>query len=156
LLEIGTRHRILRQAFQQHLAFVEKAGRTVSALERKMLDEGLLQDGKLAVLRVAFDRADRFAVEARRRNDAGRDGVTRPVGIVDDHRAAQALRGPAAELGAGHPEIFPQEIVHGEVVAHVSRAVCAAVDGHGQSGHWSAPLSMAWVTGTDWKRWPVA
>ena len=24
------------------------------------------------------------------------------------------------------------------------------------SGHASTPLSMAWVTGSDWKRWPVA
>ena len=100
-----------------------------------MLDEGLLQHGKLAVLGVAFDRADGFAVETRRRNDAGRAGVARPVGIIDDHRAAQALRGAAAELGAGHPEIFAQEIVHRQIVAHVHRAVGATIDGESQCRH---------------------
>ena len=64
-----------------------------------------LQNGGLAVLGKAFHRADRLAVEAQRRKDAGGAGVARPVGIIDDDRAAQALRGAAAELGTGHPEI---------------------------------------------------
>jgi len=37
-----------------------------------MHDESFLQGGKLAVLGVAFDGADRLAVEACGRNDAGR------------------------------------------------------------------------------------
>jgi hypothetical protein len=41
-----------------------------------VLNEGLLQNRKLAVLGVSFDGADRLAVEAHRRNDAGRAGVT--------------------------------------------------------------------------------
>ncbi len=92
---------------------------------------------------MAFDRADRLAIEARRRNDAGRAGVARPIRIIDDHRATQALRGAAAELGAGQPEEFAQEIVHRQVVAHVHRAVRATVDRDAQCGHASAPLSMA-------------
>ena len=37
----------------------------------------------------------------------------------------------AAELGAGHPEILAQEIVHRQIVAHVHRADGAAVDRDG-------------------------
>src|SRR3981189_2877989 len=121
-----------------------------------MLDESLLQSRKLAVLGMAFDGADRLAVEARRRNDAGRGGVARPVGTIDDHRATQALRDAAAELGAGHPEALAQEIVQRQIIAHVHRAVRAAVDREAECRHASAPLSMVWVTGKDWKRRPVA
>src|SRR5712671_4746687 len=82
--EIGARHRLLRETLQQDLALVQEAGGAIAALERKMLDESRLQRRKLAVLGVAFDGADRLAVEARRRNDAGRGGVARPVGTIDD------------------------------------------------------------------------
>ena len=83
-----------------------------------------------------------LAVEARRRDDAGRAGVARAVGVVDDHRAAQALRGAAAELGAGHPEHLAQEVVHRQIVAHLHRAVGATVDRDAQRRHESAPFSM--------------
>ena len=99
---------------------LRKPGGAIAALEGEVLDKGLLQGGKLAVLGMAFDGADRLAVEACRRDDAGRAGVARPVGIIDDDRAAQALRGAAAELGAGHAEIFAQEIVHRQIVAHLA------------------------------------
>src|SRR5262252_9495825 len=98
---------------------------------------------------MAFDRADRLAVEARRGDDASGTGEARAVGIVDDHRTAQALRHAAAELGAGHAEIFAQVVVHRQIIAHVGRSVGATVDGNGESGHLRASLSMAWVTGTD-------
>src|SRR4051812_1702010 len=123
LLEIRSRHRLLRQTFQQNLSLVQKAGGAISTLKRKMLDESFLQNRKLAVLRMAFDRADRLAVEVRRRDHTGRHGVARPVGIIDDDCAAQALRGAAAELGPGHPEILAQEIVHRQLVAYLARAV---------------------------------
>ena len=99
-----------------------------------------------------FDGADRLAVETHRRDDTGRAGETRSVCIVDDDGAAQALSGTAAELGAGHPEIFAQEIVHRQFIAHLPRAVSATIDRDGQHRHLSAPLIMAWVTGNDWKR----
>ena len=107
----------------------------------KCVDEGLLQKRKLAISCMTFDGTDRLAVETDRRDDAGRAGVARPVGIVDDDSATQALRGTAAELGAGHPEIFAQEIVHREIVADLSRSVRAAIDRDAQFGHASAPLS---------------
>src|SRR6476661_3061542 len=154
--EIGARHRLLRETLQQDLALVQEAGGAIAALERKMLDECLLQSGELAVLRMALDRADCLAVETRRRHDAGRGGVARPVGSINDHRATQTLRRAAPELGAGHPEVFAQKIVHRETVANIRRFVRAAVDGDAQFGHVSAPLSMVWVTGRDWKRRPVA
>src|SRR6267142_7061511 len=52
--EIGARHRLLRQTLQQDLALVQEAGGAIAALERKMLDECLLQSGELAVLRMAL------------------------------------------------------------------------------------------------------
>src|SRR5438093_13019672 len=75
-----------------------------------MLNERFLQNRELAVLGKAFHRADRLAVEAHRRNDAGGAGVAGPVRIIDDDRAAKALRGAAAELGTGHPEILAQKL----------------------------------------------
>ena len=43
-------------------------------------------------------------------------------------RFRQALRRATTEFGAGHAEIFAQEIIHRQVVAHVARAVHAAID----------------------------
>src|SRR5450830_637851 len=151
-LEIGTRYRLLCQTLKQNLALVEETGGTIAALESEVVDESFLKNRKFAVLRMAFDRADSFAVEARRRNDAGRAGVARPVGIIDNHRATQALRSAAAELGAGHPEVLAQKIIHRQIVAHFPRAVRATIDRQSQCCHLSTPLSMAWVTGKDWKR----
>src|ERR1700722_16742882 len=117
-----------------------------------MLDESLLQGRELAVLRVAFDGANRFAVEACGRNDAGWARMARPIRIIDDDRATQALRRPAAELGAGHAEMFAQKIIHCQIVAHVLRTVGATVDHDGERSHLGASasracLSMAWDTG---------
>ena len=53
-----------------------------------MLDKGFLQHGQLAVLGVSLDGADLLAMEARRRHDAGRVGVTGPVRQIDDDHAA--------------------------------------------------------------------
>src|SRR5262245_8724980 len=44
LLKVRPRHRLLRQTLEQNLALVQESGRTVAALERKMLDEGFLQN----------------------------------------------------------------------------------------------------------------
>ena len=43
LLEIGARDRRLRQALEQDLALVEKAGRAIAALKGEVGDKGLLQ-----------------------------------------------------------------------------------------------------------------
>ena len=77
---------------------------------------------------MAFDSPDRLAREAYRRNDACRACLAGPVGIVDDHRAAQALRHPTAEFSAGKPQIFPQEVVHRQFVAYLKRSVDFAID----------------------------
>src|SRR5580704_2952978 len=132
LLEIGPGDRRLRQALEKDLALVEEARRAIAALEGEIINKSLLQRSELTVLRMAFDGANRFAVEACGRDDAGRARIARPVGIIDDNRATQALRSAAAELGAGHAQIFAQEIVHCQVVAHVLWAVGASVDGDGE------------------------
>src|SRR4051812_11341399 len=100
---------------------------------------------------MAFDSANGLAVEIHRRDDTGRAGETRSVCVVDDDGAAQALRGTAAELGAGHPKIFAQEIVHREIVANLRRSMRLAIDRNAQLGHASTPLSRLAVTGRDWK-----
>src|SRR5262245_46102537 len=92
LREIDPRARLLHQAFKQNLSLVHEPGRAVAALKGKVFDERFLQRGKLAILGMAFHRSDRLAVEVYCRNDAGRAGVARPVGIIDDDRATQTLR----------------------------------------------------------------
>src|ERR1700730_14590680 len=109
LLEIGAGDGLLGQTFQQDLTLVQKTRSAIPALKSKMLDESFLQNRKLAVFRVAFDRSDGFTVEACRRNYAAGTGIARPIRVIDDHHTAQALRGAAAELGAGQPWVLAQE-----------------------------------------------
>src|SRR5262249_57778989 len=85
LLEIRSRHRLLRQTFQQNLSLVQKAGGAISTLKREMLDESFLQNRKLAVLRMAFDRTDGLAVEVHRRNHTGRHSMARPLRTIHHH-----------------------------------------------------------------------
>jgi hypothetical protein len=122
-------------------------------LKGEMADEGLLQRGQLTILGMAFHGADRLAIEADRGDDAGGARVAPACGSIDDNRAAQALGGTAAELRSGHAKDLAQEVVHGQLVANLHRAVRVAVDGQGKGGHESAPLSMlASVTGRAWNR----
>src|ERR1700738_3869679 len=106
LLEIGAGDRRLRQALEKDLALVEEARRAIAALEGKIINESLLQRRELTVLRMAFHGANRFAVEACGRDDAGRARIARPVGIIDDDRTTQALRGAAAQPGPGPAALF--------------------------------------------------
>src|SRR3954468_11305881 len=96
LLQRRARDRCPRQALQQDLALVEKAGGAIAALKGEMRDEGLLQGRELAVPGVPLDGADRLAVEIHGGRDAGRAGGAGAVGRVDDDGAAQAFRGAAA------------------------------------------------------------
>src|SRR5262249_60807362 len=100
LLEIRSRHRLLRQTFEQDLTLVQKTGGAIAALKCKMLDESLLQNGKLTVLRMAFDRADGLAVEVHRRNHTSRHGMARPPAVLHHYRATQALPGAPPEPAA--------------------------------------------------------
>src|SRR6187431_1955694 len=118
VFEISALHGRLGQTLQQDLPLVEKARGAVAALEGEVPNEGLLQRREFAISGKPLDRANGFAVEAYRRGNAGRTGVARAIGFIDDHGATQALRGATAELGAGHAEILAQEIVHREFVAH--------------------------------------
>ena len=81
-LKIGARYRLLCQTFEQNLALVEEAGRTVAALKGEMLDERFLQSGKFAILGMALHRADRLAVKICRRNDTGWAGVTGVITLL--------------------------------------------------------------------------
>src|ERR1700730_5843287 len=142
-LELGARHRPFRQTLQQHLTLVQESGSAIAALERKMFDEALLQNRKLAILGVTFAGAERLAIEVHRRNDASRGGVACTLRPIDDHRATQPLRGAATEFRAGQTNDLAQKIVHRQFVAHVHRAVCTPVDREGECCHASAPFSMS-------------
>src|SRR5437588_13131111 len=48
-LKLGARHALSRQTFEQHLAFVEEAGRAVTALKGKMIADSYLQNRTHAV-----------------------------------------------------------------------------------------------------------
>jgi hypothetical protein len=63
LLEFGAVDRRFGQTFQQDLALVQEAGRAIATLECKVRDKGLLERGKLAILRMTLDGTDRLAVE---------------------------------------------------------------------------------------------
>src|SRR5947209_8045706 len=98
---------------------------------------------------MAFDGTHGFAVEACRRNHAGWAGLAGAVRIINDHRATQTLSGSAPEFGAGQPEIFAQEIIHTQIIAHLHRAIGATIDADPETAHDRAPLSMGWVTGSE-------
>src|SRR3984957_19663935 len=91
LLEIRAGDRRLRQSLEQDLALVEKTRGAIAALEGELGDKSLLQSRQLAVLRMAFDRADGLAVEACGRHDAGWARGARPVGPHDQNTSAPAL-----------------------------------------------------------------
>ena len=76
LFKICAGHAFFRQPLEQHLALVEKARGAIAALKGEVLDEGSLQNGELAVLGMAFDGADQFAVKLKLAAD------TMQVGLV--------------------------------------------------------------------------
>src|SRR5271156_4037412 len=71
-LEIVARDRLFCQTVEQHLPLVQKTGRAIAALERKVFDKALLQSRDNTIFCVPLDRADGFAVEVDRSDDASR------------------------------------------------------------------------------------
>src|SRR5262249_52740544 len=104
LLEIRSRHRLLRQTFEQDLTLVQKTGVAIAALKCKMLDKSLLQNGKLTVLRMAFDRADGLAVEVHRRNHTSRHGMALLPACIPHDRRTQGLARAARTPGTRSPQ----------------------------------------------------
>src|SRR5271170_3645306 len=149
---MGARDGLFRQTLQQDLSLVQKAGGAIAALEREVFDEALLQRREFACRGMALDGSDRLSIKADRRHDAGRLGVARPVWIIDDHCATQALGCAAPEFRAGHPEILAQEIVHCQFVAHLDRTMSATIDREPEPSHASTRFSMSAVTGKERKR----
>src|SRR6516225_8709062 len=54
--QISACYRPLGETFQQNLTLVQEPGGAIAALERKMVDESLLQGRKLTILRMPLDR----------------------------------------------------------------------------------------------------
>src|ERR1700682_4053638 len=66
VLEFGAFHRRLCQTLEQDLPLVQETRGAIAALERKMLDKGLLQRRKLAILRMPLDGSDGLAIKTHR------------------------------------------------------------------------------------------
>ena len=89
-----------------------KPGRAEAALERVALADRLLQRVQVLGVAEALDGEHLLAPGLDREHEARPDGDT-----VDDHGAGAADAVLAAEMGAGQPELFAEEV--GERHAHV-------------------------------------
>src|SRR5215831_8882617 len=150
--EIGAQRGLFCQTLQEDLSLVQKAGSAIAALERVVFDETLLQRREFACLGMALDGSDRLPVKADCGHDTGRLGVARPVRIIDNHYTTQALGCATPEFCASHSEIFAQEIVHCQLVAHFDRTVRATIDRELERTHASTRFSMSGVTGSERNR----
>ena len=113
-----------RRRGHHHARGAEAALQAVVGLERR------LDHAERAVgVGHALDRAHLGAVDVERQHVAGlhRDAV-------DVHDAGAALRGVAADVGAGQPQALAQELHEERPPLHLARDR-AAVDGHRYLGH---------------------
>src|SRR6266851_609598 len=111
-------------ALQERARGHQHAGGAEAALQAVLLGEALLDGMELARLLQALDRGDLRAVGLHREHGARLDRVA-----VEDHGARAAVRGVAADVGAGHPEHFADE-VHEQEPRLDFRLARGAVDGH--------------------------
>ena len=91
---------------QQRVRREQHAWRAVAALQAMLIPEALLQRVQLAAFREPLDREDLVAVGLCREHRAR---LHRPVAVHDDDAAAAARR-VAADVGAGQPALFAQEV----------------------------------------------
>jgi hypothetical protein len=82
----------------------DHAGRAISALERVLIEEGLLNWMKPPVLFEALDGGDLFASDRENAGDAGAHGRA-----VDQDGAGAALALAASVLGAGEGEVVAED-----------------------------------------------
>ena len=83
----------------------DHAGRAEAALQAVILAEGLLHRMQLLAVGEALDGEHVGAVRLHRQHGAGLDRLA-----VDMDDAAAALRGVAADMGAGQPQDLAQEL----------------------------------------------
>src|SRR5690606_24354208 len=92
-------------AIEQRLGRDQHPRRADAALERRMLEEFLLQRMELGAFRHALDRLDRLAVHLGAEDEAGAHQAA-----VDRHAARAAIAARAALLGAGEVELVAQHV----------------------------------------------
>ena len=91
---------------QQRVRRQQHAGRAVSALQAMLIPESLLERVQRAALREPFDRENLVAVGLHREHRAR---LHRLLAVHDDDAAAAARR-VAADVRAGQPALFAQEV----------------------------------------------
>ena len=91
---------------QQRVRRQQHAGRAVAALQAVLIPEPLLERVQRAALRQPLDREDLVAVGLHREHRAG---LHRALAVHDDDAAAAARR-VAADVRAGQPAVFAQEV----------------------------------------------
>ena len=108
----------------------DHAGRAEAALQAVMLAEGFLHRmQRRAVGGKPLDRLHLVAVGHHRKRGAGLHRLA-----VEMHDAGAALRGVAADMGAGQPQIFAQEL-HQQGTGIDIGVDGVAVHDHGNFGH---------------------
>jgi hypothetical protein len=121
----------------------DHAGRAEAALQRVILVKRLLHRMQRVALRQALD-GDHLAVLAGERQHRARFHAD----TVEMHRAAAALAGVAAHMGAGEAQMLAQELNQQGASLHLA-GNALAVHRHAHDGHaWSSwpplwPLSLA-------------
>ena len=114
----------MRVRFEQVFRGHQHAGGAEPTLERRVLNERLLQRIQRAVRRgQPLDRADMTAVRGRGQDQTGQNRLA-----IHQHRARAALPDPAAVLGPGQLQILAQYVEQQIVVGDVEMAG-DAVDG---------------------------
>src|SRR5215211_1766412 len=133
--DLGLRRR--RIAGEQRRGAHDDAGQAVAALARLLIDKGLLERmcPRLAAqgFAQALDRGDLAPLRRRHRGVAGLDAAP-----VEQHRAASAHAGAAAEPGALEFQVVAQDVDerHARVCRDdAARTVDVELDGLGQA--WS-------------------
>jgi hypothetical protein len=107
----------------------DHAGCAKATLQAMVLAKRLLHRMEPAVGGETFDGRDLGAVEGDRERRAGLDGVA-----VRMDRAAAALAGVAADMGAGQAQVLAQELDEQRAPLDFA-ADRFAVHGHGNDGH---------------------
>jgi hypothetical protein len=124
-LALGRLRVVLQQPDRRH----DHPGRAETALQPMFFPEAFLQRVQLAVRGEALNRRDCRSIGLHREQRAG---LRAPA--VDEDGAGAALRGVAADVGAGQTQLFTEEMDEQDARVDLSLADLP-VDGHRNLSH---------------------
>ncbi|MNE04565.1 hypothetical protein D3C81_401400 [compost metagenome] len=119
----------------QHGRGIDETRCTVAALERKAVDELLLnrvqftEFARVVILGMALDGAHFLAVKIVGAGDAGAYFLAGAIGVVDDHHTGMADALTAAKARTGEVLVFMQVVDHRQVLGNLDRADGLTVQG---------------------------